>query len=55
MADIKLALDLKIKWLAFDDILSQFGPGVLPAIAKHPELEEVVTLGNIALYKNTSV
>ncbi|HTJ52648.1 MAG TPA: class I SAM-dependent methyltransferase [Cyclobacteriaceae bacterium] len=55
MADIKLALDLKIKWLAFDDILEQFGPGVLPAIAKYPELEEVKTLGNIALYKNTSI
>ena len=55
MADIKLALDLKIKWLAFDDILSQFGPGVLPAIAKHSQLEEVKTLGNIALYKNTEV
>jgi len=54
MADIKLALDLKIKWFAFDDILSQFGPGVLPAIAKHPQLEEVKTMGNIALYKNTA-
>lgn len=55
MADIKLALDLKIKWLAFDDVLPQFGPGVLPSIAKHPQLEEVKTLGNIALYKNTGV
>lgn len=55
MADIKLALDLGIKWLAFDDVLPQFGPGVLPAIAKHPQLEEVKTMGNIALYKNTSV
>lgn len=55
MADIKLALDLGIKWLAFDDILPQFGPGVLPSIAKHPQLKEVKIMGNIALYENTSV
>jgi len=55
ISDIELALALNIKWLAFDDILPQFGPGVLPAIAKFPQLKEVKTMGNIALYQNTEV
>jgi len=55
IADIILCLDLKIKHFAFDDILPQFGPGVLPAIEMYPQLELVKELGNIALYKNTSV
>ena len=51
LADISLAIALKIRYLLFDDILPQFGPGVLPAIAKFP-LKEVKTMGNIALYEN---
>jgi predicted O-methyltransferase YrrM len=55
MNDIALSLTLGIKWLAFDDVLPQFGPGVQPAIDKHPQLELVKVMGNIALYRNTEV
>lgn len=55
MADIDLALKLKIKYLAFDDIIHRFGPGVQPAIDKHPELKLVKEMGNIGLYLNTTV
>jgi predicted O-methyltransferase YrrM len=52
MADIRLALSLNIKWLAFDDVLPEFGPGVLPSIEKWAGLKEVKLMGNIALYRN---
>lgn len=55
MADIDLCLKLGIKWIVFDDVLPQFGPGVLPSIAKHTQLKEVVTIHNIALYQNMEV
>jgi hypothetical protein len=50
MADIKLAQDLEIPWLIFDDWLPQFGPGVQPSIAKYP-LEVLEIIGNIAICK----
>lgn len=53
--DIKFALLLQIPYLVFDDILPQFGPGVMPAIKEYPQLEPVKEMGNIALYKNTTV
>lgn len=55
VADIQLALALNIKYLAFDDWLEQFGPGVQPAIAQFPELKEVKIMGNVALFQNTLV
>lgn len=55
MADIGLCLKLGIKWIVFDDVLPQFGPGVIPAIQQHPQLKEVVTIHNIALYENTAL
>lgn len=53
--DIQFALLLQIPYLAFDDILEQFGPGVMPAIREYPQLELVKEMGNIALYKNKTV
>lgn len=55
IADIDLCLELNIPYIAFDDIIEDFGPGVMPAIKKYPQLELVKELGNIALYKNTTV
>lgn len=49
--DIQLCKDLKIPYLLFDDIYSRFGPGVLPSIAKFPELELVKDMNNLRLYK----
>ena len=51
-SDIQLAINLGIKWIAFDDWLPQFGPGVQKAIAEHPELEMVKEMGNIVLMLN---
>lgn len=50
MADIKLAQDLNIPWIALDDWIPRFGPGVQAAAAKFP-LELVLELGNTALLK----
>jgi predicted O-methyltransferase YrrM len=50
MNDIKLCKDLEIKWMAFDDWLPQYGPGVQPAIQKH-DLEIIQVMGNNALTK----
>lgn len=50
-ADIELCKLYKIPYLLFDDIYSRFGPGVLPAIAKFPELELVKDMNNLRLYK----
>lgn len=55
VADIGLCLSLGIKYIAFDDVLVQFGPGVLPAIAHFPQLKLIKELGNISLYENTSI
>lgn len=49
--DIKLAKDLRIPYLLFDDIYSRFGPGVIPAISEYPELELVHDMNNLRLYK----
>lgn len=49
--DIQLCKDLKIPYLLLDDIYSRFGPGVLPAIEKFPELELVKDMNNLRLYK----
>jgi hypothetical protein len=48
MADIDLAFALGIPYLAFDDYLPQFGPGVQPAIEKHG-LKMIEEMGNIVL------
>lgn len=53
--DIELAINLNIQYLAFDDILEQFGPGVMSAIREYPQLELISEMGNIALYKNKTV
>lgn len=50
-ADIELCKQLKIPYLLFDDIYPRFGPGVLPAISKFPELELVKDMNNLRLYK----
>jgi hypothetical protein len=50
LADIKLALDLGIKYLAFDDYLPKYGPGVQPAIEKHG-LTMIEEMGNIVLMR----
>jgi methyltransferase family protein len=50
-ADIELCKQLKIHYLLFDDIFDRFGPGVLPAIAKYPELDLVKDMNNLRLYK----
>lgn len=50
-ADIQLCLNYKIPYLLFDDIYPRFGPGVLPSIAKFPELELVKYMNNLRLYK----
>jgi hypothetical protein len=47
-ADVKLALDLGIPWLFFDDWLPQFGPGVQPVI-KRVGVEIVYLNGNMAM------
>lgn len=49
--DIQLCKELKIPYLLLDDIYSRFGPGVVPAIAKFPELELVKDMNNLRLYK----
>lgn len=51
-SDIELAKKLNIKWIAFDDWLVEFGPGVQKAIAEHPELSMENELGNIVLMFN---
>lgn len=50
MNDIQLCKDLNIQWMAFDDWLPEYGPGVQPAIAKH-NLDVVCIIGNNALTK----
>lgn len=55
IADIELCLHLSIPYIAFDDILKEFGPGVMPAIKQYPQLELVKEFGNIGLYKNLSI
>lgn len=55
MKDIEQCISLKIKYLSFDDILPQFGPGVMPAIQQFPQLELIKEMGNIGLYKNNDV
>jgi hypothetical protein len=50
-ADIELCKQLKIPYLLFDDIMPKFGPGVLPAIEKFPELELVKDMNNLRLYR----
>lgn len=53
--DIQLALDLKIKWLAMDDWLPEFGE-VQKAVARFGDKLEVVNInGNIALLKNKTL
>lgn len=49
--DIQLCKQLKIPYLLLDDIYSRFGPGVLPSIAKFPELELVKDMNNLRLYR----
>lgn len=49
--DIQLAKDLNIPYLLFDDIYHRFGPGVLPAINKYPDLQLVKDMDNLRLYK----
>jgi predicted O-methyltransferase YrrM len=51
--DIGLVISLGIPYIAFDDILPQYGE-VQDAINWFPELEIVKTMGNIALYKNAN-
>lgn len=56
MADIDLAKRLGIPYLAFDDYLPQFGPGVQPAIKNNEvALAMVEEMGNIVLMKNNFV
>lgn len=50
--DIRLALSLGVKHLAFDDWWTRFGPGVKSAIARFPELEKVRQFGNVILFAN---
>lgn len=49
--DILLAKKLGTPYLLFDDIYPQYGPGVMPAINKFPELELVKDMNNLRLYK----
>jgi hypothetical protein len=49
--DIELAIDLNIPWIALDDWMPEYGPGVQPA-AKSMHLDVVRIMGNIALAKN---
>jgi len=54
--DIELcAVYYQCPWIAFDDILPQFGPGVQKAIDDFGKLEHIQTIGNISLYKNTTI
>ena len=53
--DIQFAIDVKIPYIAFDDYLPQFGE-VQEAIAVFPSVLELIkVIGNIALYKNTTI
>lgn len=55
IADIELALELKIHNIAFDDFLPDFGQ-VQEAIATFGDKLELVNVnGNIALYKNQTI
>jgi hypothetical protein len=55
IADTKLALELKMPYIAYDDFLPQFGQ-VQDAIATFGDkLEQVNVNGNIALYKNKTI
>jgi hypothetical protein len=51
IVDIEFAKEMKIPYLLFDDVYPRFGPGVLPAIEKFPELELVKDMHNLRLYK----
>lgn len=51
VADIELAISFGIPYIAFDDILPQYGD-VQKAIDKFEHLTLVKEIGNIALYKN---
>lgn len=50
--DIEVVKRVGVKYLLFDDIYPRFGPGVLPAITKFPELELVKDMNNLRLYYN---
>lgn len=51
IADIETAISLDIPYIAFDDILPQYGD-VQKAIDQFLHLTLVKEIGNIALYKN---
>lgn len=53
--DIQLALDLKIKWLAMDDWLPEFGEMQKAVETFGDKLEIVNVNGNIALLKNKTL
>jgi len=46
--DIMFAIRLGAEWIAFDDLLPEFGPGTIPGIAKH-NLKVVAATGNMVL------
>lgn len=48
--DIKLAKDLGIPYLLFDDVYPRFGPGTIPSIEKF-DLELIEDMDNLRLYK----
>ncbi len=53
--DIQFGQEIGAQYFAFDDIMIEFGPGVMAAIKLFPELELIKEMGNIALYKNKTV
>lgn len=53
--DIKLAIDLRIPFIALDDWLPQFGQVQEAVKSFENYIEQVNVNGNIALYENTSV
>lgn len=52
--DIALCTELGIPWIVFDDWLPQFSE-TQKCVVEWPQLEQVKVMGNIALYKNTTI